>query len=145
ISVFRPQSTSAIPTLVWSPDGQTLYSGGKDTGGVTAWNMSTGQPKYTLDTGFSAFALSSDGAFIAVNSSGDLGGVTIYDTQTHAVKAFLHCSGGSLGIAFSPTNSRLLVVSTEGGEALPPQFDFWVVKSKMQIDTTYAEPCTPDH
>jgi WD40 repeat protein len=145
IAALDPKSGAPIPTIVWSADSHTLYSGGKDTNTVIIWDISTGRQKFALDAEYSAFAVSSDGALIAVNSSSDLGGVTIYDMQTHAVKAFLHCSGGSLQIAFSPTNSKLLVVSTEGGNAIPPRLDFWIIKAKMQIDTTYAEPCAPDY
>jgi WD40 repeat protein len=132
-------------SLFWSPDSQTLYFGGPDTGAVTAWDIPTNSQKFSLDIGYAAFALSPDGAFIAVNSSGDLGGVEIYDTQTQALKASLHCSGGSLVIAFSSTNSKLLVVNTEGGDAQLSHLDFWVVKPKMQTDTTRSEPCNPDH
>src|SRR6185295_17433983 len=80
-----------------------------------------------------------------LDSSGDLGGVWVYDLQAKKLLAAIPCSGGpTLAIRFSPTASSLFAVYTN--ENGINYLDFWTVRPNLPNgrDAQTIHDCKPN-
>jgi WD40 repeat protein len=97
-----------VNAVLFSPDGKTLASGGKD-GEVRLWDTATGEQRHTLlghPEGGASLAFSPDGKTLA--SGGGDRTIKLWDVATGQEKATLqgHTAGVS-GLAFSPDGKTL--------------------------------------
>ena len=101
----------SVDALVFSPDGQTLYSGSAD-GTVRRWDIATGTSEIiiTHDNEVTGVEVSSDGLTV-VSSSRD-GSVRAH-SQGHTRVVTQHAAD-VMGIAFSPDGRKLVTASKDG-------------------------------
>jgi WD40 repeat protein len=105
-------TANSICTLVFSPDGKFLVSGGQL--GYKVWEVSTGKEHLSLEDGFShtGAAFSPDGKTFAVPANGRLErrrGVRLVEVATGRETAHLPLVGGGqiYSVAFSPDGKAL--------------------------------------
>jgi serine/threonine protein kinase/WD40 repeat protein len=111
IDPWDPYSPTALPTLAFGPDDQTLY-GLKNDGTFVKWDLATGVQSTLANLG----AFGGFGAWIAISTRGDL--VTAYSSGEVIVRSLetLQPTGvrydtsrpGYPGVGFSPDGSRVI-------------------------------------
>jgi WD40 repeat protein len=88
--------------LIFSPDGQRLYSAGK------VWDASTGQELLSIPGGGPRATFSPDGQRLATSSGGGMELVRVWDARTSQELVTLKAGSGSVqSVAFSPDGRRL--------------------------------------
>ena len=104
---FLAGDTDSVWNVAFSPDGQTLASGGKDTT-IKLWDVATGKRKATLEghAGWGSVAFSPNGNIIASGSSDNT--VKLWDVATGTLKSTLEGHTGWVGsVAFSPNGKTI--------------------------------------
>ncbi|WP_030453279.1 hypothetical protein [Herbidospora cretacea] len=120
----RPQRAvlthpDGVDSVVFSPDGARLASGGGD-GTVRIWDARTGTPIGKPLTGHTSavtsVAFSPDGSRLASGGSGGDGTVRIWDARTGTPigKPLNRHTSGVTSVAFSPDGARLASGSRDG-------------------------------
>jgi WD40 repeat protein len=111
------ESSSSIERLVFSPDGQTLISGGiyDAKNAIKVWNLATGQLRHTLSEngyqGFFSLAISPDGKTIF--SKQDREKVRVWDLQAGKLKGTLPIQSFA-DIRVSPDGQVLMGTDAKG-------------------------------
>ena len=101
--------------VVFSPDGDTLYSGGTDNT-FLVWEASSGAPlgvaSFTRGL-IAALAVSPDGRVLAVGHN--RGGLALWDTASlEPLRELVGHSGSVAALSFSPDGKRLISCSSAG-------------------------------
>ena len=126
--VLQVGHTEGITALAYSPDGQTLATGGGD--GVRLWDTASGQVKASLPAGsVPTLAFAPDGQTLATGS--DDGTVRLWDAASGRLQATLP---GVTYFAFSPDGKTLTTESLN-----TPTVQLWdVVSGQLQASLTNA-------
>jgi WD40 repeat protein len=101
-------------SLAFSPDGRFLADAGSEDGLVRIWEPSTGslvRPLQGHGQVVNGLAYSADGAFL-VTAGGNLNGsAKVWDAADGTLLQTFNCGEGLMGVAISPTGSRVAVAS----------------------------------
>ena len=128
-----------VRTVVFSPDGKLLASGGYDSR-LRLWDASTGYHISTHRGGGSAVAFSPDGKLLAnaYGGNGIIGTIGLWDIQTGELRHVLEEYHGLLTcIAFSP-DGKTLVSSSQDAEII-----FWDIPTtqrRQSLTTQHTGP-----
>ena len=128
----------SVRTVVFSPDGKHLASGGNDSR-LRLWDARTGHHIATLRGGGPAVAFSPDGELLANEYGGDgiIGTIGLWDVQTGELRHVLEEYHGLLTcMAFSP-DGKTLVSSNRDSEII-----FWDIPTaqrRLSITTQHTE------
>ena len=132
----RPFASPAQANAVaFSPDGQTVATGGAD-GNVRLWDAATqqeiGPPMSSDAKPVAAVAFSPDGTLVAAGSAD--GNVQLWDTATQQEAGTALVAGGAevSALAFSPDGKFLATSGQDGAVRL------WDVAAASQVGTTMA-------
>ena len=128
----------SVRTVVFSPDGKLLASGGYDSK-LRLWEANTGNHIATLRGGGPAVAFSPDGKLIASEYGGDgiIGTIGLWDVHTGELRHVLSKYHSPLTcIAFSPDGKTLVSASRDS------EIVFWdipTLQRRFSITTQHTE------
>ena len=123
---------TAIRSVSYSPDGQTLASGG-DEGSIRLWDVATGQELAILEghtKGVLSVDFSPDGTTLA-SASRD-GKIRLWDVASGQQKATLALGIGAISVTYSPDGMTLASANDGGGDE---SVRIWDVASGQQKAT----------
>ena len=106
--------SSYVSAVAWSPDGQSIASGGGDNT-VQIWNATTGAliHKYRLAGAVFSVAWSPDGREVA--AGGITGSVTVFDLATaQTLLTYKGHTDAVFSVAWSPDGKRIASASNDG-------------------------------
>ena len=127
---------TAFHSLQWSPDGQRLFSAGKN-GAVQIWDMTSGRTERILREHkgeVTSLALDRDGETLF--TGGQDGTIRIYETKNWKRKGLLQNQGRSVQHLYPSLNGKFLYGVTFGGRA---ELCSWDVKSEKRISSVKME------
>lgn len=127
-----------VRTVVFSPDGKHLASGGYDSR-LRLWEANTGNHIFTLRGGGSAVAFSPDGKLIASEYGGDniVSTIGLWDVRTGELRQVLKRHYAPLTcIAFSPDGKTLVSASRDSEIVL---WDMPTGQRRLSITTQHTE------
>ncbi|MCI0560718.1 MAG: WD40 repeat domain-containing protein, partial [Nitrososphaera sp.] len=111
-----------VNSVVFSPDGKTLVSGGGQFDGeLLLWDMETGQLKRTVKGNgcITSVTFSPDGKTLVSGSGPFEGELKLWDAQTGELKRILKGhSWGITSVAFSPDGKTLASGSAKAGKVI---------------------------
>src|SRR5262249_26875163 len=120
--------------MFFTQDNRVLYYDNGDS--LVTVHLETGEqdtfplPRQSTVPVAPSFAISPDNQWLLADSSGDFGGVFVYNFHTQQQVAFLPCSGGlPLKIQFSPIDNNLFAVITN--ENVAHYLDFWRIRPTL--------------
>lgn len=101
----RRRLADSFTWITFSPDGRLLAASGRDF--VTAWEVATGRPRYTIRGHGGRLAFSPDGKYLACGGED----IRLYDAGSGTeVRRFDRPSGYIRALAFSPEGTTLASV-----------------------------------
>lgn len=129
----------SVRTVVFSPDGQLIASGGYDSR-LRLWNANTGHHIATLRGGGPAVAFSPDGELLAnaYEANGIIGTIGLWDAQTGELRHVLEEYHGLLTcLAFSPDGKTLV---SSSGDAEIIFWDIPTTQRRYSLTTQHTGP-----
>ena len=128
----------SVRTVVFSPDGKLLASGGYDSR-LRLWSANTGDHIATLRGGGPAVAFSPDGELLANAYEGDgiIGTIGLWDVQTGELRHVLEEYHGLLTcMVFSPDGKML---ASSSGDSEIVLWDMPTLQRRLSITTHHTE------
>lgn len=139
--VVQSEDVRRINSLVFSPDGKLLASGGSD-GNIRLWDFTTGKVMQTLpgdSQGIQSLALSSDGTTVAsASSEPDKGTVKLWDIRTGKVLHTFSGSGESWtvnALALSPEGYIAAGITTSSFRKQGFMIKLWDIHTGKELRT----------
>jgi WD40 repeat protein len=125
--------SGAVGTLLYSPDGKTLASGGDST--IRLWDIDTGEVRKILrghQGSVEAVAFSADGKTIALGGGDD--DARVWNVETGKTIAVFECDAPVLAVALTADGKTVATGSARWGNgfygAAPAEVQVWDVATK---------------